>query len=373
MADSVLHVGLTIDVSSGEGREMLRGASDYARQRANWEIVLPCFETGSGSVNVPHWCDGLLARPLKQLDQQACLKFKGPMVGLVAAGFVDHGIPCLTSNGSDITLQAFDHLRGLGLKRVGYVGFEGVGYSEIREQIFLKAAKEAKLEADVYNVSAPLDRRKLIAWLKRWSPPFGLFATQDLLAREVINCSHEAGIRIPGEMCVVGAGNDETICTMAHPTLSSVDPGAYQIGFEGARRLDLLMQGKEAVPFELISPLGVVERESSDIRLQDPLIAQILSVIRTDAQRGLSVTDLLKQFPVSQSSLNRRFREATGRSPYEEIQRVRVERAKYLLRNSDLSNETIGEECGFPTTKAFYLAFRSATKLTPRAYRFQTG
>ncbi len=352
---------------------MLRGASDYARQRANWEIVLPCFESAAGSVNVPHWCDGLLVRPLKPTDLEACLKFKGPMFGLVAAGLVDQGIPCLTSNGSEMTLQAFDHLRGLGLKRMGYIGFEGFRYSEIRERIFLKAAGEANLEADVFNVSAPLDRKELMAWLKSRKPPFGIFATNDLLAREVINCAHESGIRIPGEMCVVGAGNDEAICSLSSPTLSSVDPGAYQIGFEGARRLDLLMRGKDTKQFELISPLGVVERESSDIRLQDPLIAQVLGVIRSDAQRGLSVTDLLEQFPISQSSLNRRFREATGRSPYEEIQRVRVERAKYLLRHSDLSNESIGEECGFPTTKAFYLAFRAATKLTPRAYRFQTG
>ncbi len=352
---------------------MLRGASDYARQRANWEIVLPCFESALGPVNVPYWCDGLLIRPLKPADLDACLKFNGPMFGLVAAGMVDHGVPCLTSNGSEIALQAFDHLRGLGLKCIGYVGYGGIGYSAIRERIFLNAAEEANLKADIFNITAPLDRNDLITWLKSLAPPFGIFTANDLLAREIINCAHEAGIRIPGEMCVVGAGNDEAICTMSSPTLTSVDPGAYQIGFEGARRLDLLMQGKKPKQFEMISPLGVVERESSDIRLQDPLIAQVLSVIRSDAQRGLSVADLLDQFPISQSSLNRRFREATGRSPYEEIQRVRVERAKYLLRNSDLSNESIGEESGFPTTKAFYLAFRSATKLTPRAYRFQTG
>ncbi|WP_309398956.1 substrate-binding domain-containing protein [Cerasicoccus maritimus] len=373
MVTSVVHVGITIDASSGEGREMLRGASDYARQRANWEIVLPCFESALGPVNVPYWCDGLLIRPLKPEDRKACLKFKGPMFGLVAAGLIDHGVSCLTSNGSQMTLQAFDHLRGLGLKRIGYVGYGGVGYSAIREQKFLIAAEEAKLEVDIYNVAAPLDRRKLIKWLEGWTAPFGIFAATDLLAREIINCAHEAGIRIPGEMCVVGAGNDEAICTMSSPTLTSVDPGAYQIGFEGARRLDLLMQGKKTNQFEMISPLGVVERESSDIRLQDPLIAQVLSVIRSDAPRGLSVADILDQFPISQSSLNRRFREATGRSPYEEIQRVRVERAKYLLRHSDLSNESIGEESGFPTTKAFYLAFRAATKLTPRSYRFQTG
>ena len=373
MGATVLHIGIVIDFSSGEGREILRGASDYARQRAEWEIVLPCFESGIGAANIPDWCEGLLVRPLKQADKEACLQYKGPMFALVAAGMKNHGIPCLTSDGDDITLRAFEHLRGVGLKRMGYVGFEGLNYSRLREQLFVKAASESNFETDVFNVHAPLDRKGMIFWLKKWTPPFGIFAANDLLAREVINCAHEAGIPVPGGLCVVGAGNDDSICTMTHPTLTSVDPGAYRIGFEGARRLDLLMQGKATCPFELMPSLGVVERESSDIRMQDPLIAQILGVIRSDAPRGLIVADLLKQFPISQSSLNRRFREATGRSPYEEIQRVRIERAKYLLRHSDMSNESIGEECGFSTTKGFYLAFRSATKLTPRAYRFQTG
>ncbi|MET3871201.1 substrate-binding domain-containing protein [Puniceicoccus vermicola] len=286
---------------------------------------------------------------------------------------VENGIPFLTSDGVSFALQAFEHLRGLGLKRMGYVGFGGVLYSQLRQETFLRTAAEAGREVDVFNIGSPSDRRELILWLKNWSAPFGLFAANDLLAREVINCAHEAGIRIPGEMCIVGAGNDDSICTMVQPTLTSVDPGSYQIGFEGARRLDDLMSGRPVSPSGYVSSLGVVARESTDIRLQDPLIARILSVIRSDAPRGLNVVDLLGQFPISQSSLNRRFREATGRSPYEEIQRVRVERAKYLLRHSDLSNELIGEECGFPTTKAFYSAFRSSTNLTPRAYRFQTG
>ncbi|WFB37799.1 substrate-binding domain-containing protein [Kiritimatiellota bacterium B12222] len=375
MASNLRHIGILMDVSTGEGREMVRGAAAYARQRANWEIVFPCFESqGLDPVNIPYWCDGLLLRPLKLADQEACLEFKGPKFGLVWRGIGSRGIPFLTTQGKEVARMAFRHLRENGIERMGVVGFKDSGFSYVRSRSFQHCVDEAGLEGGEFEVVSPPDRSLLIQWLKGWKKPFGIFATNDMLAREVVNCALEAGILIPGQLSVIGAGNDDTFCTVAGPTLSSVDPGAYRIGYEGARRLDLLMKGETLPRFgERLPPLGVITRESTHVAFHDPLIADILCVIRDEAPRGLQVSDLLERFPVSKSTLNRKFRESTGKSPSEEIQRVRLARAKFLLRSSDLSNEHIAVESGYPTPKAFYLALRADTGMTPRAFRNHSG
>ncbi|MDF3129654.1 substrate-binding domain-containing protein [Kiritimatiellaeota bacterium B1221] len=375
MTTKVEHIGILMDLSTGEGREMVRGATAYAQQRANWEIVFPCFESvGLEPVNIPYWCDGLLLRPLKAADQEACLRFKGPKFGLVWRGIGNRGVPCLTTQGKEVARMAFQHLREIGIERMGVVGFKDSGFSHVRSELFLDCVAEAGLEGGRFELTSPPDRAGLIKWLQGWERPFGIFAVNDLLAREVLNCALEAKIRVPGQMAVIGAGNDDTFCTVAGPTLSSVDPGAYRIGYEGARRLDLLMKGK-SLPAneEFLPPLGVVARESTRSEFHDPLIADLLCVIRDEAPRGLRVADLLARFPISKSSLNRKFLHATGKSPSEEIQRVRLERAKFLLKSSGLSNETIAAESGYPTVKAFYVALRAATGMTPRAFRMHRG
>ncbi len=135
--------------------------------------------------------------------------------------------------------------------------------------------------------------------------------------------------------------------------------------------LGRLMMGEEA-PTEplLIEPLGVVTRGSSDVvAIDDPEIAQAVRFIRETACDGIAVTDVLKEVAISRSALERRMRAALGRSPNEEITRVRVERAKELLISTDQPLTTIARRTGFQTPQYLVQVFRRQVGMTPGMFR----
>ena len=75
--------------------------------------------------------------------------------------------------------------------------------------------------------------------------------------------------------------------------------------------------------------------------------------------------------PISRRSLEIQFQHYLGRSPAEEIRRVRLEKGKELLARSDFSIGEIAVACGFANTTRFGVAFRKRYGQTPLAYRKQ--
>ena len=85
--------------------------------------------------------------------------------------------------------------------------------------------------------------------------------------------------------------------------------------------------------------------------VEDPHVAKALNFICNHAGESTSVTDVLKQVPLCRRYLEFRFRKATRRSPYEEIRRAYVERAKKLLAETNLPLDRIAEASGFSEMK----------------------
>ena len=116
------------------------------------------------------------------------------------------------------------------------------------------------------------------------------------------------------------------------------------------------------VPAKLIPPVGVITRQSTDVlAIADRYVAQALSIIRRHACSGIDVQSLLAQLPLSRRSLEQRFRRVLGRSPGAEIQRFRIEQAKILLADTDLTVEVISRRTGFNKSAYFSTAFRNRT------------
>jgi transcriptional regulator GlxA family with amidase domain len=102
---------------------------------------------------------------------------------------------------------------------------------------------------------------------------------------------------------------------------------------------------------------------------QDPMIRKAVDWIRGNLHRRISVDELIARVPTSKRNLTRRFRDATGESPREYIQRVRIDRAKSLLETSNLPVEQIAEQVGYTDASAFTRQFSSQTMMTPKEYR----
>ena len=187
----------------------------------------------------------------------------------------------------------------------------------------------------------------------------------------MLDACRRVNVLVPEEVAVIGVDNDEILCNLSSPRLTSVDINTVQVGFEASALLDRLMAGVRppAQPL-LLSPLGVVTRESTDILATDDReLAAAIRFIREHACGGLRVKELERKTGLSRRSLERRMEKLLGRSPKEEITRVQIERAKRLLTETDLSVAAIAEKCGYSQPKYFSQVFHAKVGTSPGAYR----
>jgi LacI family transcriptional regulator len=167
--------------------------------------------------------------------------------------------------------------------------------------------------------------------------------------------------------------DDEPLCEVAGPGLSSVWPDHTRVGYEAAALLDRLMNGGEAPAGPVaVAPRGVVTRRSTDVlAMEDRDVAAAIRVIRERAcdPDGLTIDDVAAEVSVSRSVLQRRFRHATGRTLHDEVLRVRLSRARALLSDTDLPIARVAERAGFRHQEYMGAVFRRELGATPAQYR----
>ena len=111
-------------------------------------------------------------------------------------------------------------------------------------------------------------------------------------------------------------------------------------------------------------------RESSDALATDDLaVIQVASYIRDNACSEIVVGDVIQHIGLSRTSLESRFKNILRRTMHEEIHRVRIERAKELLSDTDLPIKWIAQESGFKSPQYLTRVFRLATSVTPADFR----
>jgi LacI family transcriptional regulator len=181
-------------------------------------------------------------------------------------------------------------------------------------------------------------------------------------------------LKVPDQVAVLGVDDDELINTLITPSLSSIALPSDQIGHEAAALLEKLLEG-EKVPLDPVrlAPLRVVARKSTEVLfIDDPDIAQALRYIHEHASTPLRVDDLLNHVPLSRRSLERRFRDALGRSISEEIRHVHIERAKQLLITTDLPIKQIAITSGFENSTRMGIVFQKEIGESPNAFRWRS-
>ena len=196
-------------------------------------------------------------------------------------------------------------------------------------------------------------------------------AAYDIGGRQVLDACRRAGVAVPDEVAVVGVDNDGLLCELSDPPLTSVEPDARRTGYTAAEILDRLMNFRRVpVLSHRIPPVGVVTRQSSDtMAVGDADVAEAVRFIRENACSGISVKDVLQRVPLSRRALETRFVKAVGRTPHAEVERVRLERAKHLLRATDLPVFEVAQRTGFRYQEYLSVAFRRYTGVSPTQYR----
>ena len=296
----VRQVALIIDAAKPYDRKIIRGVAGYVQQHGNWSLYveedplhkLPDFRT---------WRDGgVIANFDGRKVAEAIGRLKLPVVGVGGGyGWYDPAtrIPYFVPDSNAIARLAAEHLLDQGFRRLAYYGFLRTRinrWSEERAQAFKQRAHEAGVPCTMYAGHHGRARqwtdlqRELAQWLESLEKPVGLMACNDARARHVLEACRSVGLRVPDDVAVVGVDNDEMICELTRPPLSSVEQGARRLGYRAAAMLDRLMSGGRPRQLKYrVEPVGVVTRRSTDaLAVEDEDVADAVRFIRRTLARA---------------------------------------------------------------------------------------
>ncbi len=211
----------------------------------------------------------------------------------------------------------------------------------------------------------------VVAWLQSLPKPAGVFAPGIEYAGLVLGLCRSLGIAVPEEIAVMGSVDDPAICNVFTPPLTCVDLPAERIGYEAAAMLDRWMGGEKPPWGTLWLPAThVAERQSTElVAIADTDVARAVRFIREHACRGISVPQVAADIGLSQRMLELKFRQYLGRTPRDEILKIKLDRVQLLLSQNDMSIENIARTCGFPSFRHFAGQFRRELGMTPRSFR----
>jgi LacI family transcriptional regulator len=393
MADVPL-VAVILDAARAYDRLIISGIAQFVRERteagrpaARWSLYveedplqkLPDLATWHGQGIIANFDDRRVATALAKTNV--------PIVG-VGGGFGWHdpesGTPYIYTDNAAIGRLGAEHLLGCGLSTLAFYGYppgRTTGWSDERARAFRDTVEASGRPCHVFTGRHGDARRwealqqELTTWLRSLPKPLGLMACNDLRARHVLEACQRLGLAVPADVAVLGVDNDELVCELTRPPLSSIDQSARRIGYEAAALLDGMMRpgGAEraAVPRRVVvPPIGVVTRISTDtLASDDQAVVAMMRELRRSPWHKPDVAAVAAELGISPATLEHRFQAAVGRSIHGEFVRQRMQRLRGLIVDTDLPLKTIAIRAAFPSLQYMTTFVRRHTGTTPARLR----
>jgi LacI family transcriptional regulator len=382
-------VAVILDAARPYDRLIIGGVAQYVREHARWSLYveedplqkLPDLARWHGQGIIANFDDRQVAQAIQGLSI--------PIVG-VGGGYgwyqPDSGIPYIFTDNERIGQLGAEHLLSCGFEHLAFYGYPRTAtnaWSEERATAFEATCRSvAGRDCRVFTGRHGSARRwgdlqqELTDWLVGLPKPIGIMACNDVRARHVLEACRTLGLKVPRDVAVLGVDNDEMICELTDPPLSSIDQSARRIGYEAAAMLDRMMQHSGLVttadrPLRMVvPPIGVIARTSTDtMATDDEAVLHTLERLRADPWHRPDISALAHEACVSRSTLENRFKAAVGRSIHEEFVRQRLAGLRRLVTETDLPLKAIATRTGFRSVQYMTTFLHRHTGLTPARLR----
>ena len=380
-------VALIIENSRGFGRSLLRGIAQYAAIHGPWTFYrTPAFylyprgkqATSTLLKELIQWkADGFIMREVS--DMEHLLELGIPTVlSTYRLTKPPKGIAEIYVDNYNIGVMAAEHLMERGYRKFAFCGYQEFFWSKQRYEGF-----KAKLEQSGFSaISHELPKRSrakhwdaqqniICRWLKTLPRPIGLMACIDEYAQDILEACKTSEIHIPEEMAIISGDNDELICDLSTPRLSSVAINGMKAGYKAAQLLDDLMAGRKPESMTItVSPTHVATRTSTDtIAVSDSAVSEAIRFIRENTNKLIQVSDVADAVMISRRVLEQRFRKHLNCSIYNQIKRSRINLISTMLLKTDMSINDIAHKAGFESGDYLYRFFRQEKGVSPATFR----
>ena len=330
------------------------------------ELLLASLREWKPGAIVTEWLPGLT---------EALVALGCPVI-LVPSDEPVAGVYSVDIDDGAIGRLAAEHLIARGYQNFAFVGRGDAHYAKQRLAGFQAVVGEVPVYWEEFRDWRQYDEywrepdEDMVGWLAAQATPLGIFTAHDPTGRHVLEAAAQAGLEVPFAVGVISANDDETVCEMARPALSSIRLPWRRLAAEVVQMIKAIWANKPPSAAILVPPLEIVARGSSSYEaVGDPLVRRAMQYLVEHISTIISVEEWATKVGVSRRVLERRFLTSLGRSPYVMIQHERVERAKNLLTTSDLPVAIIAERCGYQSNERLTVNFRASVGVPPASYR----
>ena len=368
------HIVVLLSGISHCSRETARGATDYIAAHADLDLDLRFLHDCSEHSlrRALQNANGILTMACKKtiahVNAAPCVFMLAPSSLVVT--------PSVNIDDKAVGRLAAEHLLSRGYRQFATIFHSSDWFESARRQGFEQVVTAAGLS--VHHHEVPVSHMKVFDAVCRCDLqpiltaqpfPYGLFAC-DYTACYAINTARLLGIAIPEQIGIVATDDDPLWYTEAKVSLSSVQPPFFEVGQVAAQTLHDLMRGKRVTPSQMLVPIRVVERASTNaFMIDDPIVARALRYIEDNRGRNLRVTEVTKAISGNQYTLEKHFVRALDMTIMDYIIRRRIEYAKELLREGKLNVDEVANACGFYRSDYFGMMFKRLTGVTPGHFR----
>ena len=377
----VRKVAVVLRLSYGSGRDLLYGISCYAKKHCRWRFHIINFTDDATLDEIrraeDEGIDGIIANGV---DNESIARFlsksRTPLtvIGARSPGlrrrreniaFVRNDDVAIGRYGAAY-LSSLGHFRTYGFVARSHGTFHYV--SQLREEGFRShfAGKAAYVRTYATDTSVErgsfADISPMAAWLDALPKPAAVMAVDDLRATHALEAAAVAGIKVPKDLAVIGVDNDELLCEMTEPPLTSIAPDHVRLGELAAGTLDRLMRVAPLKhTFTLRSTAKTLaERQSAkSVTPSVHLVERATAYIRRNATKGIGAEDVIRHLGVSRRLADLRFRQLTGETILSAILRIRLAEVKRRLKDTDTPIAKITVACGFKGENYAKKLFRS--------------
>jgi LacI family transcriptional regulator len=377
---------LLIEKSRAFGRGLLHGIVQYSNFHGPWLFYMEPEIHKKGRRSQYEWikelqADGIIGYTWDANLIKAIINLGCPAVIRGLEKPTRHAY-CVVTDQAAIARTAVEYFLELGFRRFAYCGYDDMIWSQQRGENFRRTVTESGFNLKTYMYNQPKTRRLRIPdkeqviiakWLVSLPKPVAIMAGNDDRSQDILAACKIASINVPSEVAILGVDNDELICGLSYPQLSSIALSTQRAGYEAAQVLGKLMDGQKVPEKEkevLVSPLHVVTRQSTDIMaIEDKQVAQAVHFIRNHSNEVIQVGNVVEAAGISRRTLEQRFRKTLGHSVLEEIKYARVNQMAKMLVETNLSISQIAWSLGFPYTNNISRYFKQQKGITPLEYR----
>ena len=368
-----------LESGRGFGRDILKGIYNYNNQFSEWEIIFePSYylKTSKNSDFIeliselkPDGCIIENTENAKKINHLGI-----PLIQTSSLNYTNK-LPCLKGNYEADGKMALEYFLSKGFKNLAFFGINKVIWSDGRLESLKKHALSKNIIVHNYipkkKRTFSHDLKDIISWLRALPKPIGIFCCNDDLGIILINACSMAKLKIPYEIAVLGVDNDELLCSVVHPKLSSIARNHSVAAFNACEILNKMMQGYK--PENLIiptEPIRIIERSSTDtIASNDTEVIKALNFIRNNTHINITVNDVVAVTTISRRSLYTRFKKTTNRTILQDIQFQKIKKFKALLTNQNLSVKEIAFHLGFEDVSHVSRWFSAIEGTTPVKWR----